>query len=130
MNSSTSNAFFGLAGRFLLSAIFVQSGWGKIGRYASTQAYMEKMGVPGSLLPLVIATELGLGLLIVIGWQTRIAAFLIAGFTLLAGILFHYEPGNSGQMIQFMKNIAIAGGFLMLVANGPGPWSIDGRSRA
>ncbi|MGE3066357.1 MAG: DoxX family protein [Hyphomicrobiaceae bacterium] len=129
MNSSTSNAFFGLAGRFLLSAIFVQSGWGKIGRYASTQAYMEKMGVPGSLLPLVIATELGLGLLIVIGWQTRIAAFLIAGFTLLAGILFHYEPGNSGQMIQFMKNIAIAGGFLMLVANGPGPWSIDGRSR-
>jgi putative oxidoreductase len=129
MISSTSNAFFGLAGRFLLSAIFVQSGWGKIGRYASTQAYMEKMGVPGSLLPLVIATELGLGLLIVIGWQTRIAAFLIAGFTLLAGILFHYDPGNSGQMIQFMKNIAIAGGFLMLVANGPGPWSIDGRSR-
>lgn len=128
MISSTSNAFFGLAGRFLLSAIFVQSGWGKIGRYASTQAYMEKMGVPGSLLPLVIATELGLGLLIVIGWQTRIAAFLIAGFTLLAGILFHYDPGNSGQMIQFMKNIAIAGGFLMLVANGPGPWSIDGRS--
>lgn len=129
MNSSTLNAFFSLAGRIMLAAIFVQSGWGKIARFDGTQAYMQKAGVPGSLLPLVIATELGLGLLVVVGWQTRIAAFLLAGFTLLAAILFHYEPSNSGQMIQFMKNIAIAGGFLTLVAHGAGPWSIDGRSR-
>lgn len=83
--------------------------------------------MPGILLPLVILTELGGGLLILVGWQTRIVAFLMAGFTLLAALLFHFKTGDRNQMIHFMKNIAIAGGFLSLVANGAGAWSVDGR---
>jgi len=122
-------ALIDLAGRILIAVMFVQSGWAKIGGYAGTQAYMESRGGPGLLLPLVILLELGGGLLIVFGFQTRIAALLLAGFCIAAGYLFHFEPGDQAQMINFMKNIAIAGGFLFLVANGAGAWSVDGRRR-
>lgn len=118
-----------LLGRLLLVAIFIQAGYGKIGGYEGTVAYMAKAGVPGALLPLVIAVELGGGLLIAIGWQTRIVAFLLAGFTALSALLFHNNFADRNQMIHFMKNVAITGGFLLLVANGAGAWSVDGRGR-
>ena len=79
------NPYFGLAGRVLLAIMFVASGYGKIGGYEGTQGYMESIGVPGMLLPLAIVLELGGGLAIMAGWQTRIIAILLAGFTLLAG---------------------------------------------
>ena len=91
---------------------------------------MAKMGVPGALLPLVILTELGGGLLILVGWQTRVVSFLLAGFTLLAGLLFHLSVGDAPNMIQFWKNVAIAGGFLAIFANGAGEWSLDGWRKA
>lgn len=116
-----------LAGRILLAAIFVLSGWSKIGGYAGTQGYMESMGVPGALLPLVIAVELGAGLLIVAGLWTRLAALALAGFTLLSALLFHANIGDPMQQIMFMKNLAIAGGFLILFARGAGPLSLDAR---
>lgn len=116
-----------LIGRLLLAAIFIQSGWGKIWGYEGTAAYMAKAGVPGSLLPLVIAVELLGGLLIAIGWQTRLAAIGLAAFTLLSAYFFHFDLGDRGQAIQFMKNLSIAGGFLVLAASGPGAWSVDGR---
>lgn len=118
-----------LLGRILMSAIFISAGFSKIGGYANTSAYMAKMGVPGALLPLVIATELGGGLLILLGYQTRIVAFLLAGFTLLAGVIFHLSVGDYANMISFWKNVAIAGGFLGMVAHGAGAWSPDGRLR-
>lgn len=115
-----------LAGRILIALIFITSGWSKIGGYAATQGYMESMGVPGMLLPLVIITELGGGVLIVLGLFTRYAALALAGFSILSGILFH---GGADQMqqIQLLKNLAMAGGFLFLVAHGAGRISLDRR---
>ncbi|MDX1527093.1 MAG: DoxX family protein [Gammaproteobacteria bacterium] len=117
-------------GRILIAAIFVNSGVNKIFGYAGTQGYMESQGVPGELLPLVILVEVVGGLAVVVGWQTRIAAFLLAGFTLLSALLFHLDFDNQMQTIMFMKNVAIAGGFLFLVAHGPGALSIDNRGAA
>jgi len=118
-----------LAGRVLLALLFLVSGVGKIGAYAATAGYMEAVGVPGALLPLVIATEVLGGLAVIAGWQTRITALLLAGFTLLSALLFHNNFADQVQAIMFSKNVSIAGGFLLLAANGAGPLSIDGRKR-
>lgn len=126
----TLKPYSALAGRILIAAIFVVAGYGKITGYAGTQAYMASAGVPGGLLPLVIALELGGGLAIVLGAYTRVVAVLLAGFSLLTGLLFH---GGADQMqqIMLMKNAAIAGGFLFLAAYGAGTLSIDAlRSRS
>ena len=88
---------------------------------------MSSFGVPGALLPLVVATELLGALAIVLGWKTRIVAFLLGGFSLLSALIFHNNFGDQMQMIMFLKNVSIAGGFLLLVANGAGPLSIDRR---
>ena len=114
-----------LVGRVLISLMFLLSGINKISGYSGTQGYMEAMGVPGQLLPLVILTEVLGSIAIIIGYKTRIAAFLLAGFSLLSAFLFHANFADQMQMIMFMKNIAISGGFLFLVANGAGAISID-----
>jgi putative oxidoreductase len=116
-----------LAGRSLLSVLFLLSGVGKIGAYAGTAAYMSSVGVPAALLPAVIATEVLGALAIILGWQTRIIAFLLAGFSLLSALIFHSNFADQIQTIMFLKNVAIAGGFLLLVANGAGPLSLDRR---
>jgi putative oxidoreductase len=118
-----------VAGRFLLALLFLLSGLGKIGAYGATAAYMSAAGVPAILLPVVIATEVLGSLAIVLGWKTRVAAFLLAGFSLLTAITFHNNLADQTQMVMFFKNLSIAGGFLLLVANGPGPLSLDRRSR-
>ena len=114
-----------LLARILLSFMFIMSGFSKISGYAATQGYMDSMGVPGMLLPLVIALELGGGILLLVGFQTRIMALLFAGFCLSSAYLFHFKPDDQMQMISFMKNIAIAGGMLLLVIYGAGAWSVD-----
>jgi len=122
-------SFAAPAGRVLISFIFLYSGLGKITGYAGTQGYMEAMGVPGALLPLAIAVEVLGGLAVLLGWHTRVAAFLLAGFSLLSALLFHANFADQGQMISFMKNVAIAGGFLMIVAQGAGAYALDNRSK-
>lgn len=119
------NATASLLGRLGLSLIFITSGWGKIAGYAATQGYMEAMGVPGGLLPLVIALEVGGGLAILAGGFTRSFAAALAAFSLASAVLFHGNLGDGAQAIHFWKNVAMAGGFLMLVANGPGALSLD-----
>lgn len=123
-----------LLARILMSAIFLQAGFGKISGYAGTLGYMQSAGVPGTVLPLVILVEIAGGLALLLGLWTRWAALMLAGFTLAAAALFHYRPGDMGQMIHFMKNLAIAGGFLQVMAFGPGRYSLDamlrGRSTA
>lgn len=119
------NATLSLFGRLGLSLIFIISGWGKIAGYAATQQYMEAMGVPGSLLPLVIALELGGGLAILAGGFTRAIALALAAFSLASAALFHGNLGDATQAIMFWKNVAMAGGFLMLAANGAGALSLD-----
>lgn len=118
-----------LGGRVLLAALFLVSGLGKIGGYAATAGYMAAVGVPSALLPVVIATEVIGGVALVAGWQTRITAFLLAGFTLLSALLFHNDFGDQVQVVMFLKNVSIAGGLLLLVANGAGRLSVDGRGR-
>jgi putative oxidoreductase len=125
--ASTVRKVSDLAGRILLSVLFLLSGLGKIGAYAGTAAYMSSLGVPSGLLPLVIATEVLGALAIIVGWKTRLTAFLLAGFSLLTAVIFHSNFGDQLQMIMFFKNVSIAGGYLLLVANGAGPLSIDHR---
>jgi len=116
-----------LTGRILITLIFVISGYGKIGGYEATQTYMAATGVPGGLLPLVILTELGGSLLIVFGLFTRYAAFALAGFSIVSGILFHGDWADQMQQILLLKNFAMAGGFLFLVVHGAGSISLDRR---
>ena len=116
--------------RIMISLIFITSGLSKISGFTGTQGYMEAMGVPGALLPVVIALELLGGLAVMLGWHTRVAAFLLAGFSLLSALLFHANFGDQMQMIMFMKNVAIAGGFLMIVSMGGGAFALDNRSRS
>ena len=116
-------------GRLLISFIFLMSGLNKIGNYSNTSGWMETMGVSSSLLPLVIIIEILAAIAIILGWKTKIAAFLLAGFCILSGLIFHTNFSNQVEMIMFMKNFAIAGGFLILVANGPGNYSLDNRKR-
>ena len=120
----------GPLGRVLLALIFVTSGFGKIASYAGTAGYMEAMGVPAMLLPLVIITEIVGGLALILGWHTRLAALALAGFTVIAALLFHADFADQMQSIMFMKNIAIAGGLLVLVAQGAGAYALDNRTGA
>jgi putative oxidoreductase len=122
------DAFLNIAARILMSQIFIISGFGKITGYAGTQQYMASHGLPGALLPLVILTEFGGGLALLFGFKTRWAALALAGFSLLTAVLVHFQPGDQMQMINFMKNLAMAGGLLMFVRYGAGAPSIDARS--
>ena len=126
---TTAEKLADLLGRILISALFLISGIGKIGGYAGTQAYMQSAGVPGAVLPLVIALEVLGAIAIIAGYRTRIVAALLAGFTIVAAVLFH-SGGDQMQQIMFLKNVAITGGFLLLVARGAGDWSLDARRRA
>jgi putative oxidoreductase len=125
---NTIEKFAELAGRILLSIMFLLSGFGKITGYAGTQAYMASQGVPGALLPVVIAVEVLGAVAIILGWKTRVAAFLLGGFTILSALIFHSNLQDQMQMIMFLKNAAIAGGFLFLVAHGAGALSLDRKS--
>ena len=134
MNSSTTNAA-ALVGRILLAVIFITSGFGKITGYAGTAQYMSaKLPMVGVLLPLTILVELGGGLALAAGFKARWAALALAIFTFLAGLLFHdYWNADAAhrmaQQINFMKNVAITGGMLMVFAFGPGAWSVDKERR-
>jgi putative oxidoreductase len=127
MNSPALNNAALLVGRVLLSAIFIMSGLSKLSAYDGTVAYMASAGVPGWLLPVVIILEVAGGLALIAGFQTRLVAVPLAGFTLIAGFLFHFNFGDQMQAINFMKNISMAGGFLALFAAGPGSYSLDAR---
>jgi putative oxidoreductase len=124
---NTLQNFAAPTGRFFLAIMFFMSGLTKISQYAGTQGYMESMGVPGSLLPLVILVEAIGGLAIILGWKTKYAAIALAGFSILSAILFHADFSNQAEMTNFMKNIAIAGGFLTLFVHGPGAFALDNR---
>ena len=123
-----------LVGRILLALIFILSGFGKLTGYSGTAAYMAGAGLPmvGLLLPLTILIELGGGLLIALGLFTRIIAIVMFLFLIPVSLAFHHfwdVPAAQAamQQIQFLKNIAIMGGMLMLAFAGPGSWSLDGR---
>lgn len=113
-----------LLARLLMAGIFIGSGLSKLGAYAGTQQYMEKMGVAGALLPLVILTEVGGGLALLVGFQARLAALALAVFSVIAAVIFH-TGGGQVQQIMLMMNLAMAGGLLGFVLNGAGRVSLD-----
>jgi putative oxidoreductase len=132
-----SNSFqdtLALIGRVLLAWLFVPSGWAKIAGFAGTAGYIASKGVP---LPevaaaIAVAAELGLGLLILVGWQARWAALGLGLFTVVITFIFHnyWAVEAAQQMMQkqnFTKNLAISGGLFMIAAFGPGRFSLDGR---
>lgn len=125
--STIAGVLFPLA-RILIAFIFVMAGLDKLGAgYDGTAQYMASKGVPDVLLPLTIALEIGGGLALILGWQTRTAALLLAGFSLATGAIFHSGTGDPVQQILLMKNISIAGGLLVLALTGAGRLSLDRR---
>ena len=110
--------FTHLAGRILIAQIFLMAGINKINGYAGTQSYMEAMGVPGALLPLVIVLEIGGALALIAGWQMRWTSLALAGFSILAAAIFHANLADQVTLIMFMKNFAIAGGLMLLASQG------------
>jgi putative oxidoreductase len=118
-----------LVGRFLISLIFLLSGIGKVSGFESTQTYMESVDVPGLFLVPAILVEIVGAIAVIIGWKTRPAAVALAGFCFVSAVLFHFNTGDTNEMINFMKNFAMAGGLLVIAVRGAGPWSIDGRVR-
>lgn len=119
-----------LAGRVLIALIFVLSGLGKTWAIEGTQGYMEAMGLPGILIYPTILFEIAAGLAIIAGYQTRVVALALAGFSLLSALIFHNQLGDQIQFIMFLKNVAIAGGFLFLARYGAGELSVDNRLSA
>ena len=130
---ATSRDIAALIGRVLLVALFLLSGFGKISDFAGTAAYIGSKGLP---LPAVgaaiaIVMEVGVALLVLVGWRARAAALALAVFTVVAGVLFHAywvdadAAARMGDFINFWKNVSIAGGFLMVSAFGPGRYSVD-----
>ena len=116
-----------IVARIFLGHIFLLAGISKIGAYEGTQGYMDAMGVPGTLLPLVILLEIVGGLAIIVGYKTKWAAIALAAFSVVAAAIFHNNFADQTQMILFMKNIAIAGGFVLLAIHGAGAYSLDNR---
>jgi putative oxidoreductase len=114
-----------LVGRALLAAIFLHEAVSKLTVYSAALAYMRAFGVPGELLPFAIAVELGCGVLILCGYQTRAAALVLAVFCLATAVLFHRNLGDRNQLLHFEKDLAIAGGLLVLFARGAGAWALD-----
>ena len=114
-------------GRLFLALIFILGGVSKLGDLAGTGAFMQSAGVPGMLALPAAAFELLGGLAILVGFQTRIVALLLAGFCLLTALLFHRDFANQMMMVMFMKNVGLAGGFLVLYAHGAGGMSLDER---
>lgn len=118
-----------LAGRILLASLFLVSGLSKIGQSSGTAAYMVSAGISGELLWIVIPFEIVGAIALIVGWKTRIVSLLLAGFTLMAALIFHGNLGDQQQFVHLLKNVSIAGGLLLLVANGAGPLSLDRRPR-
>lgn len=117
-----------LTGRIFLGHIFLLAGINKLGTgYAGTAGYMDSMGVPSALLPAVIALEIIGGLMVIVGFRVKWAAYVLSGFTVVAGFIFHSNTVDQMQMILLMKNISIAGGLLLLSNYGAGQLSIDSK---
>jgi len=130
VNQPAVSATLSIVARLMASVIFLGAGISKLGAgYAGTQGYMASMGVSGGLLPLVIALELGGGIALLLGFQTRLVAFLLAGFCIISGFIFH-SGADQMQQIMFMKNLAMAGGLLAFTMFGAGRLSLDGETRS
>ena len=120
-------AFVQPLGRIMLALIFILAGVGKMMDPAGTMGYMQSVGLPGVLLWPTIALEVLGGLAVAVGFKTRYAAIALAIFSIAAAVIFHRNFADQMQMILFLKNIAMAGGLLLLAAGGRTAYSMDNR---
>jgi len=120
---------FPAVGRVFLATIFLLSGFGKLTAAGPTITYIASSGLPFPEVAYLAAVivEIGGGLLLIAGYQTRLVAFLLAGFSIVAALLFHADFGDQNQQIHFLKNIAIAGGLMQVVVFGAGALSLDAK---
>jgi len=114
-----------LIGRVLISALFLISAFNKIFNLEGSMSWMEGFGVPGFLIFPAIAVEVILPVLVIVGYQARIAAGILAIFCITTAFIFHFDFSNQLQLVSFLKNIGLAGGFLFIVANGTKDWAVD-----
>lgn len=133
-HSTSSQNAFALVGRVLLALLFIPAGWGKIAGFAGVAGFIASKGIPMPEVAaaLAIAAELGLGLLLLVGWQARWAALGLAVFVAVITPIFHnfWAMPEAQKMMQqqaFFKNVAVVGGLLVVTAFGAGRWSLDGR---
>src|SRR5260221_9432443 len=124
---STNNSAVPLIGRILLAVIFILSGVSKLANPAGTQGYIASVGLPLPLLAYIAAVvvEIGGGVMLLIGYRTRAAAIALSIFTVAAAVFFHHALGDQNQFIHFMKNLAITGGLLQVLAFGAGAFSLE-----
>jgi putative oxidoreductase len=116
-------------GRVLYASMFLLFGYGKITAYGGTVGYMGSLGLPAPSLATLIAIviEIGGGLLMLVGYQTRLVALVLGIYILVAAFIGHFQLGDLNQFQHFMKNIALLGGSLAFVAFGAGAYSLDAR---
>ena len=119
------NNILNLIGRILISSVFLISGFNKINQYDGTIEWMQSFGVPGILIIPAILLEIIGSLMIIIGYKTRVIATLFSIFCIILAIIFHNDFSDQMQLVSFLKNLALAGGFLFLVVSGPGKISLD-----
>lgn len=119
------SAYADAPARALMAAVFILSGVGKLGAVTVTQGYMQAYGIPSELLASTIAFEIGAGTLLLIGLGTRVVAVLLAGFSLITAAIFHSDFNDQIQMVMFLKNLAMTGGFLAIAAHGAAGLSLD-----
>tara|TARA_B100000424_G_scaffold247189_1_gene219395 strand:+ start:68 stop:454 length:387 start_codon:yes stop_codon:yes gene_type:complete len=114
-----------LIGRILISALFLISAFNKVFNLDGSMGWMESFGVPGFLIFPAIVIEIILPILVIVGYQARIAAGVLATFCLLTAFIFHLDFSDQSQLVSFLKNVGLAGGFLFIVANGTKDWAVD-----
>ena len=114
-----------LIGRIFISALFLISAFNKIFNLDGSIGWMEGFGVPGFLIYPAIAVEIILPVFVVVGYQARIAAGVLAIFCIATAFIFHFDFSNQSQLVSFLKNLGLAGGFLFIVANGTKDWAVD-----
>ena len=120
---------FDLLGRVLISSLFLISAYNKLFSIDGTMGWMEGYGVPGLLIYPTIVLEIILPLFVIVGYKARISSALLAIFCILTAFIFHFDFSEQIQLILFLKNISLAGGFLFIVANGTKDWSIDRKKK-
>ena len=114
-----------LIGRIFISALFLISAFNKIFNLKGSMSWMEGFGLPGFLIYPAIVIEIVLPVLVIVGYQARIAAGILSIFCLMTAFIFHFDFSNQMQVVSFFKNIGLAGGFLFIVANGTKDWAVD-----
>jgi putative oxidoreductase len=131
-NSYVSQDTLALVGRILLATLFIVGGVGKLAAPGPTQGYIAAAGLPLPVLAYAVAliVELGGGILLLVGYRTKVVAAVLAAFCVVTALVFHHSFGDQNQMIHFMKNLAITGGLLQLAAFGPSRIALDSRVAA